>query len=955
MKKHLALVLALVMVLSSFSFVSAAPDFSDMEGHENAEAVARLELLNVLKGYPDGTFKPDNTITRAEFAAVAVRVSGLENVAMAAKGLPTGFSDVPAWHWASGYVGTAAKMGIVNGIGNGLFAPETPVKYEEAITMVVRALGYEPMAQARGGYPFGYLIVANEIDLLDGAMGAQGTWATRAFVAQITDNALEIPMMIQVGFGTSTEWVVSGENDDTDEVFLLDRMGFDTVEGVVSDVDVEDMEVYIDDENDDDWYEVAEGFDFWATKDAEIKAWVDGDMVIAYSVNDEVLFDAVEYDEVDGETDEITLVTADEDYDVTRDVDNEFNADFEADFAKVVVNGDNEVSYVEEYDFDGFILVEEVDDELVIDLNDEELDVEDFLLVMNGKTISVEDLEKGDILFYVEDDIWDEDYEGLGVVYNYSETGMIDRLYSDSFRFEGDTYDVIIDYALYVDGDDLGWLDMDIVEGMFDEESEIEIFFDFKGDVAIIAGETGDPVEDSFIAALVETANVYEGRRGDMLALDVLTEEGAVVAYDLEWADIDTDVTEEHGIETLVEFELEDDDVVAVWVLDTIPADEFETDDRYVNGYRLQSDTLFFFVDDEEVVELADADFEVVYAGAEIYVDGGDVVAVVEPETDMDEDTTDYYGVVTEVRELRDGEAEFTIEVEGDEFVFVTEDEVDFADAVELEGHVGTLEVGDESEEVVSFELELPLVVDTIDVDGVSTTSKTLVVGGVEYKLISDAVVYDADLDQISMRDLEDGDTVGLYMDDSSEYYVAYVLVDDMTTPAGPPAGPTDFELAMMEAEELLDDADVSKQAYADVNGDMDEAVYTDVEAAEAALIVAMFSAEEVADIDTEMTALEDAIEALDLATAALITEAEELAAAVEAAEAALEASEAAKLAFLLEGYDNSKLEFTNVVDAEDALMAELEANPQVTADIEAATAALETATLALVEYTPAP
>jgi hypothetical protein len=155
MKKSLALVLALVMVLSSFSFVSAAPDFADVKGTIYEEAVTRLEMLEVLKGYPDGTFKPEGSITRAEFAAVAVRVKGLAAVAEAAKGLPSGFSDVPAGHWAAGYVGVAGSTGIVNGIGGGLFAPNAPVKYEEAVTMLVRALGYEQDAQTKGGYPYG--------------------------------------------------------------------------------------------------------------------------------------------------------------------------------------------------------------------------------------------------------------------------------------------------------------------------------------------------------------------------------------------------------------------------------------------------------------------------------------------------------------------------------------------------------------------------------------------------------------------------------------------------------------------------------------------------------------------------------------------------------------------------------------------------------------------------------
>src|SRR5690606_37055255 len=110
-KKVLSLVLALVMVLGSFSFVSAA-NYDDVTGTEFEKAVDRLSLLEVLEGFPDGTFKPNDTITRAQFAAVAVRAKGLADAAAASKGLPTGFTDVYVGHWAEGYVTTAAKLGV---------------------------------------------------------------------------------------------------------------------------------------------------------------------------------------------------------------------------------------------------------------------------------------------------------------------------------------------------------------------------------------------------------------------------------------------------------------------------------------------------------------------------------------------------------------------------------------------------------------------------------------------------------------------------------------------------------------------------------------------------------------------------------------------------------------------------------------------------------------------------
>lgn len=797
MKKHLALVLALVMVLSSFSFVSAAPDFSDMEGHENAEAVARLELLNVLKGYPDGTFKPDNTITRAEFAAVAVRVSGLENVAMAAQGLPSGFTDVPAWHWASGYVGTASKMGIVNGIGNGLFAPETPVKYEEAITMIVRALGYEPMAQARGGYPFGYLIVANEIDLLEDAMGVQGTWATRAFVAQITDNALEIPMMIQVGFGSDAKWVVSGSEEhgeDADEKYLLDQMGFEAVEGRVVDYDTDDMEIEIEDE---DVYEVAEGFDFYEVHGVTVKVWLDGDMVIAHTLEDDVMFDAVEFEEDDTE---LTLVTADKDYDLAEDRDDvpvtEFildnsdaykydDDDFFADYAKVVFDG-NDVIWAEGFTFDDFIVVEEVDDEDLVDLNDEDVDVEDYLIVKDGKTISIEDIMKGDIVFLFDNDY--RDYDGFAVVANMTEEGVVTTAYTDSFKLDGTTYDLAAG-AMYLDGDNLEMIDDEALEGFEDEGEEITIYLDFYGDVVLMMGETGDPETSTYGAILTDEANIFQDNRSEeyFIAWDLVNEMGEEVSFDEEttttsgaiaakWDVVEYEVDEDGDLEEVV---LLKDEMDVEWEVVTGVA--IEVDDRYEEeGYRLEDDAVVFLVedpDDDEVDEVflwGDAeDFFGEMTDYIVYAKDGEVIYLVVIGSDAGGDFDTETGVVVDTRTRANGDVELTIFIDGDEYEF----DFDADEVVGIEeGDVVTFEINEEMDEIEEGSLvELgPDADDYIDVE--SERNGTFAVGSDDFELARNAYVFDADLDLVDLDDI-DGEYVEIYFDNGSTYFVEFVIV----------------------------------------------------------------------------------------------------------------------------------------------------------------------------------
>lgn len=340
MKRVLAFILVLSMVLGSVGMVFAG-SFEDITDKDVAQAVDRLSLLGILEGYPDGTFKPENTITRAEFAAVAVRAKGLKDAADASEGLMTGFTDVPAGHWASGYINIATKLGLVNGMGDGTYAPEAPITYEQAVTLIVRTLGYEPSAQTKGGYPYGYLIVANEIELLDGVTGVQGAPASRGIVAQITDNALEIAKMIQVGFGTDAKYVVSGSKEHGDEAkpqYLLNDLGVDEVIGDLYETfrleksTLKKNEVKIaglpDSANKYVKYKVTDDVDVDALLGIGITAWAKDDVIFAtkigyrekigkvvYSFSEE----QVKYDEFSKSSKkDVSLVVLDDDYDFAR-------------------------------------------------------------------------------------------------------------------------------------------------------------------------------------------------------------------------------------------------------------------------------------------------------------------------------------------------------------------------------------------------------------------------------------------------------------------------------------------------------------------------------------------------------------------------------------------------------------------------------------------------------------
>ena len=232
LKKVLALVVALTMVFTTVAFASY-PDVDTTADY--AGAVELLSALEILEGDENGNFNPDNTITRAEFAAVVCRALGLEGSAASAKGA-TMFTDVAADHWASGYINLASQQGIVNGKGNGIFDPEGNVTYAEAVKMLVVAIGYEPMAATKGGWPTGYLSVANSTKLTAGVGGSADVAALRSTVAMLTANALEIPVMDQTAYGAETKYEPLDDYDNYTS--LLTNMDVYKATGVITEVDL---------------------------------------------------------------------------------------------------------------------------------------------------------------------------------------------------------------------------------------------------------------------------------------------------------------------------------------------------------------------------------------------------------------------------------------------------------------------------------------------------------------------------------------------------------------------------------------------------------------------------------------------------------------------------------------------------------------------------------------------
>ena len=111
--------------------------FKDIKHHWAADEIRKLHEMGVLKGFEDGTFKPDKYITRAEFVTVIVRALQLEMTST------TGFADVPDRHWALGAISAGVRQGLLHGYPDGTFRPNYFITRAESAAILTRSYRYE--------------------------------------------------------------------------------------------------------------------------------------------------------------------------------------------------------------------------------------------------------------------------------------------------------------------------------------------------------------------------------------------------------------------------------------------------------------------------------------------------------------------------------------------------------------------------------------------------------------------------------------------------------------------------------------------------------------------------------------------------------------------------------------------------------------------------------------------
>lgn len=199
LKKNLLCgIIAATTLFSSVSSFASVP--ADVQGTGFEEPIQVLAALKVMVGDGDGQFRPNDNLTRAEVTKIAIHAMGLEEAAASAAG-QSKFPDVSTDFWANGYINLATSNGIIIGDDQGNFRPLDSITYAEAMTIMVRAIGFEPVAVQKGGFPHGYVLVGSENGLNKKVSGTTHNPITRGNMAFLTVNTLKAKMMEQTSFG----------------------------------------------------------------------------------------------------------------------------------------------------------------------------------------------------------------------------------------------------------------------------------------------------------------------------------------------------------------------------------------------------------------------------------------------------------------------------------------------------------------------------------------------------------------------------------------------------------------------------------------------------------------------------------------------------------------------------------------------------------------------------------
>ena len=218
LKKILALVLAFACAFTMFAG-AAFTDQADIKV-EN-EVVDTLIELGVINGYTDGSFKPNDTVTRAEMAKMIYVLRTGNSDASAYNDDYSTFADIKG-HWARGYVKYCQSLGIIAGQSATKFAPDQTVTAQEAAKMLLVTLGYDANKAGLVGINWASKTnaLADENGLLDDVNTSFTGPCPRQYAAQLIYNAIDTPTVVWRDDAYTNVTLLGDDNKTVGEKFM---------------------------------------------------------------------------------------------------------------------------------------------------------------------------------------------------------------------------------------------------------------------------------------------------------------------------------------------------------------------------------------------------------------------------------------------------------------------------------------------------------------------------------------------------------------------------------------------------------------------------------------------------------------------------------------------------------------------------------------------------------------
>ncbi|MBT3704541.1 copper amine oxidase [Candidatus Peregrinibacteria bacterium] len=201
--KVLIAIFSIIALLAAFlPVMDSAAAFSDVSyDHPNLNAVNYLEDNEVVDGYDDGTYKPDDNINRAEFLKIVMGATEYEEEGEDC------FEDVSD-EWFAPYICKAAELKFVEGYDDGTFRPEQEINFAEASKMVANLLGLELDLDLDDNWFQQFVVSLEGLNAIPASVEDFGKTMTRA---EMSDMIYKIDSENFYGLSNTYEGVMSGE------------------------------------------------------------------------------------------------------------------------------------------------------------------------------------------------------------------------------------------------------------------------------------------------------------------------------------------------------------------------------------------------------------------------------------------------------------------------------------------------------------------------------------------------------------------------------------------------------------------------------------------------------------------------------------------------------------------------------------------------------------------------